>query len=277
PDGQGSASGGDSLMIIKDLGLNILRTAGQFNFLGDGNWRHNIAGEPLLSFPIGVLLLVGVIMGFVGLFKIPNYKLQITNNDQVTNDPKSKRSRIWDLFCAWNLGFKFLIAWLIIAAAPVVVSNEGIPHALRSILMIPPVMILVGLGAHIFFRLIFNLFRRNSVISAGFFVTIIIMVTIQAYTDYFVRWGKNREVRWAFSANYVAIGKEINTLPRETPKYVIVEASGTNVRGIPMPAQTVMFITDSFREESRRQKNIRYILPEESQKIPAGSSVFVIR
>ena len=33
---------------VKDLALNIVKTAGMFNFSGDYNWRHNYAGKPEL-------------------------------------------------------------------------------------------------------------------------------------------------------------------------------------------------------------------------------------
>ena len=39
--------------------------------------------------------------------------------------------------------------------------------------------------------------------------------------------------------------------------------NGVEVRGIPMPAQTIMFATDTFREGSRREKNIFYLLPQD--------------
>jgi hypothetical protein len=39
------------------------------------------------------------------------------------------------------------------------------------------------------------------------------------------------------------------------------------VRGIPMPAQTVMFITDSFTTQKQVEKNIHYILPDQESFI----------
>ena len=42
---------------------------------------------------------------------------------------------------------------------------------------------------------------------------------------------------------------------------------GVDVRGFPAPTQTVMFVTDTFREDARRQKNITYTTPENLEKI----------
>jgi hypothetical protein len=68
----------------------------------------------------------------------------------------------------------------------------------------------------------------------------------------------------------------LNALPKELPKYVIVKASGVLVRGIPMPAQTVMFITDSFAPEKQKEKNIFYFLPEQVTQIPQDSYTIIL-
>ncbi len=179
---------------------------------------------------------------------------------------------------------------------PVVISNEGIPHALRSILMIPPVMILAGTGGVWLYESIkyqvsrlrtgfggqasikiFNFKMPFYILIFAFFI----WLTFNAYYTYFVAWAKNPNVQGAFSANYVEIGREINKLPAGVPKYVVVQAGGVLVnsppattssgevgRGIPMPAQTVMFITDTFSQENQNAKNIYYVLPSEEKDIP---------
>ena len=38
----------NSPTLLKNLSINILKTAGMFNFIGDWNWRHNYAGRPEL-------------------------------------------------------------------------------------------------------------------------------------------------------------------------------------------------------------------------------------
>ena len=241
----------ESATPLKDLGLNILKTAGQFNFYGDGNWRHNIAGAPELSWPMGIFFLVGAVLALVAL-------VRKTKPD----DEDFKR-------------FGMLFLWLIIAALPVVVSNEGIPHALRSILMIPAVMILAGFGAYSFFNLISA--SISPTISRFFVFVVVVVIVIVSYNDYFIRWAKNPEVAGAFNANYIQLGREINALPKDVPKYVIVETGGVSVRNIPMPAQTVMFITDSFREKSRREKNIVYLTEPNINAVPADAKVFKIK
>jgi len=49
-----------------------------------------------------------------------------------------------NMFPSFFLLLMFL--WIILAALPAAVSDEGIPHALRSILMLPPAMIFAAIG-----------------------------------------------------------------------------------------------------------------------------------
>ena len=68
----------------------------------------------------------------------------------------------------------------------------------------------------------------------------------------------------------------MNDLPDDVEKYVIVNAGGTDVRGIPMPAQTVMFLTASFTENGKKSKNIKYLLPDEVDKINCQNSCVIV-
>jgi 4-amino-4-deoxy-L-arabinose transferase-like glycosyltransferase len=263
----------ESPALFKDLGLNILKTAGMFNISGDWNWRHNIAGRPLLFWPVGVLFLIGIIIGLVSIFKNP--KSEILNPKQIQNS---------NLFRASRFEFWVLFSWLIIAALPVIISNEALPHALRSILMVPPVFILAALGGIWLIEKIKNQISKikkanqgskilKFIIHTPLFIILSLLV-FEAYTAYFIKWAKNPNTADAFSADYVKSARELNSLPKTLPKYVVVEASGVDVRGIPMPAQTVMFITDTFSPENQKEKNIYYILPWQINQIPENAIAF---
>jgi len=251
---------------IKDLSINVLKTAAMFNFSGDFNWRHNYAGKPLLFWPIGILLLIGIFLTIKTSIQVFNK----TNNlsAQSTAPPSV---------------FLILISWLIITALPVVISNEGQPHALRAILMAPAIFILAGIGGVWFYNFIKNLILKISAVNHtdkilnAFVVTLLILLIFEAYNSYFIKWGRNPNIQGAFSANYIEIGRQLNNLPKETPKYIIVEAGGTDVRGIPMPTQTIMFITDTFTPEKQKEKNIFYVLPEQKNQIPENGYITVIK
>ncbi|MCK9187210.1 MAG: glycosyltransferase family 39 protein [Candidatus Colwellbacteria bacterium] len=241
---------------IKDLAINTAETIAMFNFSGDANWRHNFSGYPELSVLVGIFFIIGLVLSVKKVF---------------TNPKKSMPE--------WLIG-----TWLIVSLLPVVISNEGIPHALRAILAIPPAMILAAIGmefiarkAKIWFSKMPDKKKIGIVLFKICSATIISFLIIEPFILYFILWGKNPHVSGAFSSNYVEIGRAINSLPKSHKKFVVVLAGGVSVRNIPMPAQTVMFITDSFTEKGQQENNIHYFtsyddLPDNKNE----ATIFVI-
>ncbi|MBI2037084.1 MAG: glycosyltransferase family 39 protein [Candidatus Liptonbacteria bacterium] len=250
----------------RDLAKNVALTLGMFNFGGDGNWRHNIAGRPELFWPVGVLFLVGAGLAV-------------------------SRRTLYDTF---------MLTWFGLALLPVVISNEGLPHALRAILLIPPVFGLSARGGVAIWELLKKRLAETHFSKTGSWrflrlgalahathleiIAVLFLGTLfyEAYFSYFMAWGQNPNVQNAFAADYVEIGREMRALPDASPKTVVVKAGGVLVRGIPMPAQTVMFMTDSFLPEEQKRKNIRYLTETEAQKLnpkeptKRGAFTFVI-
>ncbi|MBI4134580.1 MAG: glycosyltransferase family 39 protein [Candidatus Sungbacteria bacterium] len=226
---------------LQDLARNIGVTVGMFLGRGDGNWRHNVAGAPQLFWPVGILFLLGVVVGI-------------------------RQRSLFDVT---------FFVWLFLAALPVVISNEGLPHALRAILMIPAVFAFAGRGAASLWQ---YAARHRLALSKPAALIFLLLMPLHTYFLYFEKWGEHPETARAFAAEYAAIGREINALPAEVHKYVVVAAPGVDVRGIPMPAQTVMFITDSFAKEEQERKRIHYLLPEEYQTraLLPNSRVFIL-
>ena len=242
---------------IGDLAMNTVKTLGMFNFVGDGNWRHNIAGAPEMFWPVGILFIIGIVLGIVSIFK--------KNEDK----------------------FQVLFYWFILAMLPVIISNEGIPHALRAILMLPSAVIFAGAGGVWLIEKIKNqkskikiTIQNSKVLDFTAYTLLFIILAlfiVQAYYAYFIQWGKNPNVQGSFAADYVQIGKQLNALPKEMPKYVLVEAGGVDVRGIPMPTQTVMFITDTFTPEKQKEKNIFYVLPDKFNQTPLDAYTVILK
>ena len=242
---------------LKELVLNAAQSLGMFNFTGDFNWRHNISGRPMLIWPVGALFILGFIRSWFKLFRT-----------------RRKHGH----FSATQT---LLLSWFFVGLLPAILSNEGLPHALRAIAVIPPVFIFAGEGlwwvidkigdwyhardVHEFsFR---NRWLKESSAAAAFALAFLLSsFTAVEYDKYFKQWAKDPNVAMAFNQNYVDIGNRLNTIPQKTKKYVLVNVWGVPVNGIPMPAQTVMFITDTYTPEKQKAKNIYYLTEEQLKK-----------
>ncbi len=257
----------NSPTLIKDLAFNILVTAGMFNFIGDFNWRHNIAGQPLLFWPVGILFLIGISIAIFSIIK----NLSITLTEQ------SSYKCYGEYFSS---GFIILIFWLFITALPVVISNEGLPHALRAILMAPAVLIFSGFGGIWLYEKILSMrIFVNAQIKKIFNIIVcllLIFLIFNAYYSYFIVWTKNQNVKNAFNADIAEEARKLNNLPKNMPKYVLIKASGIDIRAVGTPAQTIMFITDTFTAEKQKEKNIHYILQDQINQIPENSYIVVV-
>ncbi|MBL7156518.1 MAG: glycosyltransferase family 39 protein [Candidatus Pacebacteria bacterium] len=227
-----------------------------FNFIGDGNLRHNISDSPVLFWPVGILFLIGLafcIKKIISWFKSKDYPSLVT--------------------------YSFLLSWFLVMLLPGVLTYEGIPHSLRIIGAIPPVFIFAGLGASIIYQFIKKKisFEKKSLnhylILLSAFLLLFSFIFSQ-YARYFEIWAKNPETQGAFSKGLVDIGEYLNSLPEQTQKYVVVNMPGVHVKNIPMPAQTPMFI-ESLKFGKLRAE---YILPEniDQVKIKQGNNIIVL-
>lgn len=220
---------------LGDLFDNILKTIGMFFFRGDGNWRHNFSGAPEVFWPVALLFLWGIV-------------------GSIWRAIRSKQDR------GISALFWMSVWWIGIGMLPVVISDEGIPHALRAILIIPPVFIVSGIGLWYAYQYISKFVGKKMLWVLGVLIMIILMA--HTFTTYFISWANRPEVKDAFATRYVRIGEQLNHIGPSIEKYVVVNAGGVDVRGIPMPAQTIMFITDTFSSEDQEAKHIHYVLDD---------------
>lgn len=238
---------------VHDFAVNIVKEALMFNYHGDYNWRQNVSGAPELFWPVGILFLLGIVLSIY-------YVIRRIRKKYIT----AENEKLFSPFALW-----LTFAWLAFGILPAAASDEGIPHALRSILALNPALIFATLGGVWLYRIIKK--HWSVVLAKSFMVIFIIVVAAWGYYDYFIVWAQNPNVPGAFSANYVTIGQQINALPTSTPKYVVVNAGGVLARGIPVPAETTMFITHSFTAADAAAANIHYLLPNQTSTIPAGT------
>src|SRR5258708_5629007 len=118
--------------------INIAKTIQMLFIHGDINWRHNYSGHAQLSWPVAVVFAVGVI---IAIHMIKEWR------GTKTIPFAGGAAAAWFAYAVMG-------AWFVIGMLPPALSNEGIPHALRSIMMTPPVYILARAGAcHVYHSL----------------------------------------------------------------------------------------------------------------------------
>lgn len=213
---------------FESLGSHLL----MFNLRGDGNWRHNFPNAPQIFWPVGFCFLIGFFYQFKSAFCSFKNK-------------------------SWNRLFVpiFTLGWFFVFILGGVLTYEGIPHALRTIGIIPVVYILSAIGANIILNVLKNK-TKSGPLTKVIIVSFSIIIIVFSYKQYFINWGKNENVAGAFAQPFVEIGNYLNSLPQETKKYVIVNEGGVPVPypdGIPVSAQTIMFIERSKFGRTRAQ------------------------
>lgn len=204
-----------------------------FNFYGDPNLRHNIPQKPYLCLIESFLFLIGLFLLFSELIKRKkNFKEAL-----------------------------FLISFWLIGLLPGILTKEGVPHGLRAFGAVLPTTGFSAYGTLFLWEKV-KKYRFSKIFNVLFLAFLI----LSYYQRYFVVWAKNPDLKNAFSQDFVEMGKYLNNLPENYEKYVIVNISGVPVPypdGIPMPAQTIMFLE---RTKYPKIKN-NYLLPENLEKI----------
>ena len=247
-------------------------TLQMFFWQGDCNWRHNYACQPQLHPLVAFFFVIGFLTAISHAVKgITNYSSRSSSGG------------------AGKLQATSLLTWFFFMSLPATLTREGLPHALRAIGMIPPVMIMAGFGAWRFIQTILGWFetkkeqrphseKQLTRIQKEFcllFVLTLLFVPLSTYRTYFLKWAYNEKTYFSFATDTLHIGQYLDELPQETKKYVLVNQSGVEVRNIPMSAQTVMFATDTFQYEQRQKRAITYTTDVETIIVVPGEPTLI--
>jgi 4-amino-4-deoxy-L-arabinose transferase-like glycosyltransferase len=233
-----------ALAFIKSLGAHLI----MFNIKGDFNWRHNLSGSPQLLLPVGILFIIGIIICFKKWF------LAHKNKD-------------FEKLLVYYLLFSWFLAMLL----PGALTHEGLPHALRTIGVIPICYIFAGIGTIPIYNKIKKMGRKRT--TAIILLSLIILFSWQFY-KYFYQYGKNENIKGAFTERFVKMAEYLNTQPENINKYVIVNEDGTPIpwpNGLPTPAQTLMFI-----EKTKYQKTRAIYLKKEELNLIKNEKAIII-
>lgn len=211
-----------------ELLLNIRKTVLMIFTRGDFDWRYNISFRPTVFWPVAILFAAGLILAIVAIF----------------------RRNGW-------FPYTLLLVWLALGAVPAVLSSENMPSAIRSILMIPPIFTLAAIAAWRAYEWLALRAPRQAMLAAS--AALLVALSFECYHSYFDVWAKDPNVPITFDAASVDIVNRINALPKTAPKYVVPVMPG-DTNGMPAPAQTVMFLTQSYTAKQREETNIHYII-----------------
>lgn len=225
-----------------------------FNFAGDGNWRHNLAGSPQLLWPIGLFFIIGIII--CG-----------NRGKSFFEEKKIKEGFFW-LFPL--LGFFVFLA-------PGILTYEGIPHSLRTIGTLPFVYLFASLGAFWFLEILKKALLRYKItplLLKTLSIVFLVFVVFNQANKYFILFGKNQNLKGAFSSDYYQLGHYLVSLEEKINKYVIVNERGVPVlwaNNTPMPAQTLIF----WELASYGKIKTTYLNPEEIDKIKTEGQTII--
>jgi len=213
---------------LNEFFANISKTVQMIFTRGDFDWRYNISFRPVVFWPVALLFAAGAIIAIVAL---------------------CRRGR--------RFPYALLLAWLALGAVPAVLSSENMPSAIRSIMMIPAIFTLAAVAAYRAYEWLATRAPRQAILagSAVLFATL----SLECYHSYFYLWARDPNVPITFDASEVDIVDHINALPKTAPKYVVAVTPGAGF-GMPAPAQTVMFLTQSYTAKQRQETNIHYII-----------------
>ena len=139
------------------------------------------------------------------------------------------------------------------------------PYPLRSLVVAPAVYIIAGEGIWWLYTWLLHWYKQRDVhriclpgpnghqycagegqiVVTAALIVFLAAVGVGEANRYFYRWAQNPATRAEFTGRYVDIARQLLSLPPSALKYVVVTRGDVKVNGIPMSAQTVMYLTDT--------------------------------
>lgn len=223
----------------------------KYNFWGDQNWRHNYPPYPVLD-------------PFVGTFFLAGFLFVIWQT--VTLLGKRIREGDRDTRLVTNI---FLLGSLFIMLMPEFLTDEGLPHALRSIGTQMPVFLMATMTA-------FWIFNKALRSQPGTKVALLSILTVSLFlsatfnlTKYFVFFANNIHASGAFNENYRNMADYLLSLPDTTRKYVLINEKGENDRfRLPVYAHPIYFLTyhrvanmEIVQKDTTIRRNSIFLMP----------------
>jgi Dolichyl-phosphate-mannose-protein mannosyltransferase len=177
--------------LLSNLGATLL----MFNVSGDMNYRHNLAGMPMLNAFVGLMFVAGLI---VAVSKVHERK------------------------------YRFVILMFFAMLIPAVITSVGVPDAARAAGSMPLVFLLAAIGISYMLDMWYRTFPINSAArtSGQFAILILLALSLfQGYTQYFRAWAATDQVYPAYDEGAVQLALQMahsNAVSSRRPfRYVV--------------------------------------------------------
>jgi hypothetical protein len=190
---------GSALMTLLD---NIKKEMLMFNFSGDQNFRHNVAGLPMLELATGIFMWLGLAISLRNFKKVEHF---------------------------------ILLALFGAMSVPMVLTAEGIPHALRLVGVIPIVFVWIGLGIDRASEWVKKPALKYVLVSA-----VILVAGYFSFVKYFVLFPDSVGARDAYTEDMVSMAEMIKESGPDVAHYMITGEFGL---------KTVYFLTHASNPE----------------------------
>ncbi len=160
---------------------------------GDLNWRHNVAGFPLLNPLVAIVFLWGLVLMIDGCVRV-----------------------VWRIVRGQELGdvmvYPYLALLLIGMLAPVIATAEGIPHALRSVGVMVPIFVVAGIGMASIWRWVAQAnmsdILRKSI--CGVFVGLCFVFILYDFSLYFLIARNDSKAYYEYRGDLTTVAAFIN-------------------------------------------------------------------
>jgi 4-amino-4-deoxy-L-arabinose transferase-like glycosyltransferase len=218
---------------MRDIANNTWKTVGMLYWKGDTNWRQNYPGRPEVFWPVVLLMTFGIAVAIRRILARPPPPALLPPT--------------------------LLLLWILCGAIPAVLSNDGIPHALRSILMLPPIAILAAMGAAEILSAVPSTISRSVLTVAV--IGLACALTGEAAHTYFYLWAADPSLPREFDANITLAADQINSLPKERAKVVAIDGPSAAADPFFLPFVALRFLTRSVTLKQQNESNIRFYTP----------------
>jgi len=225
--------------LMRTFSLSLVK----YNFWGDQNWRHNYPPYPVLDPLMGMAFLFGLIYLIIRFFSL-------------TKSRAIEKKKNTDLPV-----IAFLLIWFFVLLVPEFMTDESLPHALRSIGTLPAALIIAAYACDFIYEKILD--RKPSWGRTVSIIAICLVIFIGCFNivKYHFFWANKVETARAFEKPLIEISDYMKALSYSKEIFVVTG----NMQRVPLKVL------------NHDQKNISYFAPSEIDSlVPKTKNSFII-